>query len=168
MSPQNYYTVYLAGPISGLDYVNGQDWRKTVIDSLPENIEGISPLRNKSYLASVGIIEGSYDVGPLSTQRGIYARDRFDCHRSDIVMVNFLNSPVDIDGKPIVSMGTIMEIAWAAQNNTPVVLMMDEKNIHNHPMVLEACPFIVKTLDAGIALITDLLSDSRGSPPIKH
>ncbi len=144
------YLVYLAGPISGINYKQSTDWRQYVIENLHPSIQGLSPLRQKEYLKNMGDLDGSYEEWPLSTQRGIYARDRFDCHRADVVLVNFL-------GSEIVSIGTCMEIAWAAQNNTPVVLIMEHDNIHEHPMIMEASPFIVRSLDEAIGLVHALL-----------
>lgn len=149
------YLIYLAGPISGQSFEESTDWRQWVMDGLDPRVEGLSPLREKGYLKNLGDLTGSYEEWPLSTQRGIYARDRFDCHRADLVLVNLL-------GAKMVSIGTVMEIAWAAQNNTPVVLIMEPTgNIHNHPMLLEACPFIVHDLDEAVTLVHALLVPSH-------
>ena len=153
--------VYLAGPITGLSYEGCTDWRQTAIDHLKQfGIQGLSPLRGKDYLKSVVNIEDNYDTHEndlaqvLSGQRGIYARDRFDCHRADAVLVNML-------GAKRVSIGTVMEIAWAAQNNTPVVLIMEkEGNIHEHSMLREACPFRVDNLEDALYVLTSLLAPS--------
>jgi len=155
------YLIYLAGPIAGLNFKESTDWRQYVIDNLDPVIEGLSPLRKKPYLKDQDNLTGTYENWPLSTQRGIYARDRFDCHRADVVLVNLLDLAADDTGKQSVSIGTVMEIAWAAQNNTPVVLIMGEGNIHDHPMIREACPFIVNDLDEAIGLVHALLVPSN-------
>ena len=50
-------TVYLAGPISGLDYNGCNDWRKKAIEQLAkEGIKGISPMRYKEYLSKEEVI----------------------------------------------------------------------------------------------------------------
>jgi len=148
------YQIYLAGPISGQDFEESTGWRQWVIDGLDPKIEGLSPLRKKEYLKNLGNLTGAYDEWPLSTQRGIYARDRFDCHRADLVLVNLL-------GAKTVSIGTVMEIAWAAQANKPIVLVMEPDNIHMHPMLLEACPFVVHDLDEAVCLVHALLVPSN-------
>ncbi len=147
------YLIYLAGPISGLSYSESTNWRQYVIDTLDPAIEGLSPLRKKEYLKGEESLGDQYSDWPLSTQRGIYARDRFDCHRSDVVLVNLL-------GTETVSIGTCMEIAWAAQNNTPVVLIMEPGNIHDHSMIREACPFIVNDIDSAVEVVHALLVPS--------
>ncbi len=147
------YLIYLAGPISGLSYSESTNWRQYVIDTLDPAIEGLSPLRKKEYLKGEESLGDQYSDWPLSTQRGIYARDRFDCHRADVVLVNLL-------GTETVSIGTCMEIAWAAQNNTPVVLIMEPGNIHDHSMIREACPFIVNDIDSALEVVHALLVPS--------
>lgn len=147
------FLVYLAGPITGVSYGNSTDWRQTVIDCLPEGIYGLSPLRRKDYLKNETTLQHTYDW-PLSTQRGIYARDRYDCTRADAILVNLL-------GAERVSIGTVMEIAWAADNNIPVILMMEkEGNVHDHPMIREACPFIVDDLKEAVTVLEALLLPS--------
>jgi nucleoside 2-deoxyribosyltransferase len=158
----NKYSVYLAGPISGIDFEEGEGWRQQAINYLAEcGIDAFSPLRKKDYLKGEGHLTGSYDDWPLSTQRGIYARDRFDCHRVDVVIANLLDSGADESGKQRVSIGTVMEIAWAAQHNTPVVLIMEHDNIHRHPMLLEACPFVVDNLQEALDLTDAILRPSK-------
>lgn len=160
--------VYLAGPITGLSYEGCTDWRQQAMDHLSQfGIQGLSPLRSKDYLLNETSISDNYNNGIrdneklsslasiMSSQRGIYARDRFDCFRADAVLVNML-------GAKKVSIGTVMEIAWAAGKNTPVVLIMEkEGNIHEHSMLREACPFRVETLEDALFVVTALLAPSK-------
>lgn len=142
-------TVYLAGPITGLSYNGCTDWRTDTIARLNDiNIVGLSPMRSKHYLADRTTIADCYDT-VLSNQRGIFARDSWDCRRCDAVLVNLL-------GSERVSIGTVMEIAWASEHRKPIVLVMESGNIHDHAMLREACPFIVSTLDDGIEIIAAL------------
>src|SRR5260221_181803 len=47
-------TVYLAGPITGLDYAGATDWRNEAKLQLAlEGITGLSPMRGKEYLSAV-------------------------------------------------------------------------------------------------------------------
>ena len=151
--------VYLAGPITGLSYKGCTDWRQQAIDHLKQfGIQGLSPLRSKDYLLNKLTINDAYEDKVLSSQRGIYARDKFDCFSADALLVNLL-------GAKTVSIGTVMEIAWAAGNGTPIVLVMEDwinadHNIHEHAMIREACPFRVPTLDEALFVITALLAPS--------
>ncbi len=48
-------TVYLSGPITGLDYKGCTDWREYARTWLADlNIEGLSPMRGKEYLEGKG------------------------------------------------------------------------------------------------------------------
>lgn len=156
--------VYLAGPITGLTYGNCTDWRQQAISSLADvGIDGLSPMRGKEYLKNRSVIADSYEKGVgsvLSGQRGIFARDRNDCMRADLVLVNML-------GATRVSIGTVMEIAWADSNKTPIVLIMEEGdprvdkyNIHEHAMLREACPFRVTTLEDALDVTKIILLPS--------
>lgn len=97
-------------------------------------------MRGKEYLSSEPTITGSYEEHVLSCQRGIVARDYFDCRRADLIVVNFL-------GAKRVSIGTVMEIAWAHAHRVPVVLVMEESdNPNDHCMLRECCSYRVSTL----------------------
>jgi len=144
-------SVYLAGPITGLSFDNCTDWRDQVKGWLDPDITAYSPLRAKSYLLGQTTVKDSYDEYILSTQRGIYTRDLYDCRNRDLLFVNFL-------GAKKVSIGTVMELAWATAFNKPIVLVMEkEGNVHEHSMVREACPMRVETLEEGVFVTRALL-----------
>lgn len=133
--------IYLAGPISGLSYEGCTDWREHFIEHSPEMLVGLSPMRSKSYLSGEDSIADDYADSTLSCQRGIFARDSWDCRRCDAILVNLL-------GAERVSIGTVMEIAWGHVFNKPIVLVMEnESNIHDHAMIREACPYRVDNLE---------------------
>lgn len=143
--------LYLAGPITGVSYGESTDWRTYVSWKLPGHIKGVSPMRGKNYLSKERKIKDSYEENPLSSQRGITCRDRFDVMRCDMLFVNFL-------GAQKVSVGTVMEIAWADMLRKPIVVVMEKDNVHSHAMVREATGFVVSTLDEGIHIATAVLS----------
>lgn len=144
-------SIYLAGPITGLSYEGALDWREQVKKQLEPEIDCFSPLRAKHYLQGQTSLADQYTEYVLSSQRGIYARDKGDCMRCDLLFVNLL-------GAQKVSIGTIMEISWGALLNKHIVLIMEkEGNVHEHAMVREACPFRVETLEEGVWLTRSLL-----------
>lgn len=146
------FLVYLAGPITGLAWGDATDWREYVIKRLPSYIIGVSPLRGKEYLSKEGNLKDNYPgLHPMSTEDGIMTRDRFDVMRADALLVNFL-------GATRVSIGTVMEISWAHLLNKPVVVVMEEGNIHQHSMLRKASSLIVPSLNNGIDLIDRLVS----------
>lgn len=146
-------TVYLAGPISGLSFDGATDWREEAIKYLKRfDIKGLSPLRGKEYLKKEKEIKDSYENTALSSSRGIYTRDRYDCMTCNVILVNLL-------GAKRVSIGTVMEMAWTDSIKTPIVAIMEkEGNPHDHAMVKEAIGFRVETLKEGLDIVTTILS----------
>lgn len=139
--------VYLAGPITGLSYGGATSWREEAITELAKHgIVGLSPLRAKDYLLNETKLADEYDV-VMSTGRGITTRDRFDCTRADLVLVNLL-------GADRVSIGTVMELAWADLSRTPIVLCIDdEENPHEHAMIREVVGWRVNSVQAAIDVV---------------
>lgn len=144
--------VYLAGPIAGLTFDEGQDWRNVVWNALKaDNIDVYSPLRNKGYLRREGVITQAQYQSPLSCDRGIMTRDHWDCQTADLIFANLL-------GAKSVSQGTVMEIAWAHAYRKPLIIIMEaEGNLHDHPMVRAAIDYRVTTLAEGIAITKAIL-----------
>jgi len=144
------YIAYLAGPITGLSYGTATDWREYAKEKLDPSIAGMSPLRGKTYLSQVENIQDTYEDIALSCAKGITARDFNDCRRADMVIANFA-------GARAVSIGTVIEIAWAKAFNVPCVAVMQEGNPHWHAMVRESVGFIVPTLDEAIHITNAML-----------
>lgn len=151
-------SVYLAGPITGLTYDDGQDWREYARDWLDaEDINAFSPLRAKQHLRALGVLDNAgqptsayLGLNALSEPSGITTRDRFDCTGRDMVLVNFA-------GAKAVSIGTCIELGWADAARRPIVAVMEEDNIHRHAMVNEVCGFIVNTLDEALTVCKAVL-----------
>lgn len=126
------YSVYLAGPISGCSYKETVDWRNYMTDKLHGSIECFSPMRCKEYLATEEAISDSYETTVFSSQRGLFARDRFDVERCDLLFAN-------LEGARIASIGTVAEIAWAHMLHKPIVLVMEKKVIFMTMHLSEKC-----------------------------
>jgi len=147
-------TVYLAGPISGLNFKECTDWREYAIKQLAKaGIRGWSPMRAKEALAQLQVISGHGNeyshMGPFATTRGIMTRDRFDCMRCDVVLAHLADAES-------VSIGTCMEIAWADSRRTPIIATMN--SLHEHAMINEAVGFKVQTLDEAIDVAIAILA----------
>lgn len=154
-------SVYLAGPITGESYEGATDWREHVAGLLAapsdpkRRIAAFSPLRCKPYLASEKVLGTAYDQHVLSTARGIFVRDYNDCRRCDALIVNFL-------GATRVSIGTVMEIAWAVAFRKPVIVVMEPRgNVHEHAMLSESYGFRVVTLAEAVSVAQALLLPGR-------
>ena len=154
-------SVYLAGAITGESYGGATDWREYVRTRLSPGIVGLSPLRAKTYLEGEKAIGDCYDTQngmstPLSTSRGIMTRDYFDCRNCDIMLANLLETK-------IVSIGTVMECAWAYAFDKPLIIVMEEEgNLHEHAMIREATGFRVNTIDKAIDVANSILTDYTG------
>lgn len=151
--------VYLAGPITGLTFGQCTDWRDYAASNLIEDgIKPLSPMRGKEYLARIAAtkpLAGDCDkysvISPLSSNRGITTRDRWDATRCDVLLVN-------VTGAKAVSIGTVMEIAWADLSRIPIVMAAEDDNIHwGHGMIKEAVGFRTETLDAALEIVKAIL-----------
>lgn len=148
------YLIYLAGPITGLSFDGCVDWREKVCEMLPTAIVGLSPMRGKHFLSNETEIKYSYEDTPLACARGIMTRDFNDCCRCDVVIANFL-------GAEKVSVGTVMEIAWAYNRRIPVIAVIEKTgNPHDHPMMSEAFGYRVETLEEAVDIATVVLLPS--------
>lgn len=149
MSPK----VYLAGPISGLSFGEANEWRELASKKLAlYGIRAASPLRGKDHLRDETVLhKGGYDKNVMSTARGITTRDRWDVMTADLIIMNLF-------GAKDVSIGSVMEIAWADMMNKPVVLIMEkEGNIHEHCMLSECVQFRVQSLEEAIEVARKFL-----------
>ena len=157
-------TVYLAGAITGESFGTSNSWRDYVKNKLNKGISGLSPLRAKDYLKNETDIGDSYENIPLSSSRGIMTRDFFDVQNCDVVIAY-------LKGTKKVSIGTVMEIAWAYALKKPVILVMEpsvsestgfeasEGNIHEHAMIREATGYRVENIDEAIFIANAILTD---------
>jgi nucleoside 2-deoxyribosyltransferase len=153
--------VYLAGPITGLTFDGAQDWRSEASKALDsDKIETLTPLRGKAHLRKDGVLHNgvkpySQPENPITSSKGITRRDMNDTTRSSAVLANLSKTDK-------VSIGTVMELAWAYKEQIPLVVVMEKENVHQHAMVLECATYIVPTLAEGIGLVKFLLNDVKG------
>lgn len=147
------FMVYLAGPIAGCSYKGAVDWREEVQLKMPDGIVGISPMRAKDFLSDSECIHRfGYPSKAGATEQAIMMRDYNDVRRCDALFVNFLEAEQ-------VSIGTVMELAWAYQLQKPVVVAIDEDpdNIHRHCMLNNAMRCQVRSIEEGIDMLSALL-----------
>ena len=150
--------VYLAGGIAGLPGSGAGDWRHLAKRRLDDfGIEALNPMRAKSKLEAQHHISTDFHdyahLGAFFMSRGIMTRDFNDVKRCDALLVNLIGLK-----KP--SLGTVMELAWAYAMQKPAVVAIEEiGNPHdNHPMIHEAIPFRVATLDEAITAVAVILN----------
>jgi nucleoside 2-deoxyribosyltransferase len=145
--------IYLSGPITGLTYDDGNDWRVKVTAKLEghtfrgpvygpnnemqkirtTNIKCLNPMRAHHFLREQGII-GDRDGqdradGFLVSDEFIGQRDAWDTMRATALLVNLL-------GAKRVSIGTVLEIGMAHAVRVPVFLVAEDAgNVHEHGMI---------------------------------
>ena len=66
-----------------------------------------------------------------------------------------------LDSGTRVSIGTVMEIAWAYERRIPIIVVMKEDNIHVHAMVNDCITYRVDTLEEGMYLAKYLFNDYK-------
>lgn len=142
--------VYLAGPIDGLLFDEANTWRDTAALALAPEIVAYSPMRGKQSLDNGRKITGAYDASILANSRAITTRDRADCTRADLVIAH-------LAGAKKVSIGTVMEIAWADAHRIPLVLIGEDGDCHDHPMIRECAGWRVNTLAEAIYVARSVL-----------
>lgn len=130
--------IYLAGPISGLGYEEVSNYFESTYDKLTQwNYNVFSPMRGKSQLRTeIEFKAHGYENVPVATNHAIFDRDRWMVKSADVVYANLTNSGDRI------SIGTMMELAWAFDSGKHVIVAMQDDNIHQHAFVLEAAHII--------------------------
>lgn len=123
--------VYLAGPIAGKSYDEATNWRTEVHQALRNtNIHVLSPLRNSEELEGINELTDSYSKSEFYNLDAVNINDYNDVKRADALLVNLL-------GAKKVSIGTVMEIAWAKSMQKPIIIIIeDEGNLHDHGMLM--------------------------------
>jgi hypothetical protein len=161
--------VYVAGPMTGLEWDDANDWREKVRMALPD-CEVRSPLRGKAWLRQETVIESSEYPKPFGSKNAIIKRDHWDVQCADLVIANFEDTAiVDLGecgdtghlgcGKhPVASIGTCFELAWAYEFGTPIISIIPEGNIHRHAFIAAASLEIVSDLKTAISLARTLLN----------
>lgn len=146
------YLIYMTGPIGGCSYAGATTWRNQLTKMLADyNAMCLSPMRGKGYLTQeTSIDDVEYDT-PLSCPKGVYTRDRWDALRCDLMIANLL-------GVRRLSAGTLIEWAWADSQGTPVIMTMEENNIHNHILVEGGPGYRVNTLEEAAELAKVILA----------
>jgi len=143
--------LFLAGSLTGISYGDALDWRKYVESRLPADVIAFSALRGKRHLTRERVLKNAYPEHLLSTPQGTITRDRYDVSRCDALFVNFLRADQ-------VSIGTIMEMAWADAWRIPIILAMENGNIHDHAFVRQVAGFITGDLDEAIQTAVDVVT----------
>jgi hypothetical protein len=110
-------------------------------------------MRAKDFWGEHELVDNSGMDEPLATDRGIMCRDRNDCCTANVLLVNFI-------GAKTVSIGTVMEVAWANRLQIPVVVALPETDIHNHPMMRQAYDYVCGSIDEAIRITKTIIGEN--------
>lgn len=154
LTPYGSGSVYLAGPITGLTYLDARfGWRKYVADQFNRGITVLSPMRHEGHLSEVqGGLKKNYPDHFFSKSKVLFQKDVLDIRRADVVLVNLL-------GAKEASKGTLVEIGMAYAWDKFIVVVVEPGAIHDHPFVTEPASAVLHSLDEAIEIINSLLSE---------
>ena len=142
--------IYLAHPIGGLDYSNIMDYyygAETVLQAA--GYQTLCPMRGKAYLRNEKELRPDGYQQPVSTNHAIIERDLWMVQQSNIVLV-------DLSGAKAISVGCMMELAWAHLLRRHTIVVMEEYNVHRHAFVLEAADIVFENLTDAFSYLRDL------------
>ena len=147
----NKLAIYLAGPITGQ---TGEE----VVSKYEEKIAILSDFGFTVYQPMLGKMQlrtetefksNGYDH-PLANNHSIFQRDHWMVSKVDVVLADLSNSGTRV------SIGTMMELAWASHLGKHIVLVMPAGNIHEHAFVLEAAHVRFHDMDAALDYLKEL------------
>lgn len=130
--------VYLGGPMTGVDPVERERWRKeSALFYAPYDIAVLSPSRTQPSISNVVITPGEYS-DPLCTDAAIVDQDFNDMRLADLLLYNFI-------GATKVSIGSCAEIGghYLADLHSPLIMALDKGNPHDHPFIRRAATIVV-------------------------
>jgi len=142
--------IYLAGPIAGCDAGQANNWRDYVASRLPENVRGVSPLRCEPLIGDRYALE--YDDVRFGTPSAISGKNWLDTVSCDMVLA-YLPKELN-DQRP--SYGTVIELGWAIGLRKPIILVTDDDNLSNHPLIARNVSWVINNFDDALDVITGL------------
>ncbi len=142
--------IYLGGSMAGLSYSAALCWRRHLTGEVIDFADCLDPMRGKEYLKNDRTISDKPYGTLMSTARAITTRDRNDVlKRADAVVFNFR-------GCNIVSIGSMIELGWADSKRIPIIVIMEENNIHQHLMLQECANWIVEIESEAVDILKKL------------
>jgi nucleoside 2-deoxyribosyltransferase len=143
--------IYLAGPISGKGYdevVGLYAEKQNLLQGL--GYEVLCPMTGKQYLRNELEFKTHGNSHPVSTNHAIFERDKWMVSQSDVILADLSNSGSRV------SIGTMMELAWASLLGKHTVAIIPSGNIHEHAFVLESADIVFQTTEEAYNYLRDL------------
>lgn len=143
--------VYCAHPITGLEWAEVIEYYANIQQRLKEiGFNVLHPMTGKSALHTEvknKKFQATGNQSPVATDHAIFERDRWMVRNCDILYL-------DLSHTDKVSIGCMMELAWASMLDKYTVVVLPKGNLHRHAFVLEAADIILEDCDAAIDYLT--------------
>jgi len=144
--------IYLAHPISFSNFAAVRGYFARAKNDL-YLYDVYYPMIAKGYLREEKDFKPSGYKQAISCDHAIIERDYWMVSISDVVFLNFSEAER-------VSIGCMMELAWAYQLRKHTVVVMPAGNIHIHSFVKEAADIIFETYEEAIEYLVKLIEKS--------
>ncbi len=131
--------LYTAHPISGLTGEQVVSYIDGIVRMLGADFEILHPMTGKGYLRTETEFKAHGYGNPVSTNHAIVERDAWMVGLADVVLV-------DLREAKGVSIGCMMELAWAHMLRKHTIVVMENPSVHWHAFVLEAADIVFPTL----------------------
>ena len=151
--------IYLAGPIAGCTQEEANEWREYVRSMLPHAIVGISPLRCEPLKEGMTYTEEGASPKMWSDPRAIATKNWLDTESCDLVLA-YLQKELN-EKRP--SYGTVIEIGWAIGLRKPLIVVSDDKQLMDHPLIKHNASWRLDSLDDAVEVINGLFGEYIGS-----
>ena len=151
--------IYLAGPIAGCTQEEANEWRDYVCSMLPHAIVGISPLRCEPLKEGMTYTEEGASPKMWSDPRAIATKNWLDTESCDLVLAYL---PKELNEKRP-SYGTVIEIGWAIGLRKPLIVVSDDKQLMDHPLIKHNASWRLDSLDDAVEVIMGLFGEYIGS-----
>ena len=145
--------IYLAGPIAGQtgDAVNTSIAEKAaILTDFGYLIYHPMVGKESLILKSESFKTSGYEEFPVATNHAIFARDKWMVSQADVILADLTHT-----GNRV-SIGTMMEIAWANLLGKQVIVIMPDNNNHDHLFVREAATIIFKDIEEAYDYLKEL------------
>ena len=151
--------IYLAGPIAGCTQEEANEWREYVRSMLPHAIVGISPLRCEPLKEGMLYTEEGASPKMWSDPRAIATKNWLDTESCDLVLAYL---PKELNEKRP-SYGTVIEIGWAIGLRKPLIVVSDDKQLMDHPLIKHNASWRLDSLDDAVEVIVGLFGEYIGT-----
>ena len=142
--------IYVAGAISGGKVEDVKSYFTNMSKELSSyGFDVLSPMTGKGKLRTSDTYRAMDYPDPIATNRAIIGRDRWMVGQADVIFCN-------LSGATRVSIGSMMELAWAYELRKHIVLVMEKDNIHQHAFVKMVADIIFETSEEALEYLESL------------